>query len=142
MSGDGVATATAVGEGVGELVGALPGGTGSVLVSVTVVGTGETGNGKGVALDSGIHRARPRLLARAVIEAGTLTRRRFLQAVGVTGAAVAAGPMLAAQAAFAAGSCRTRRRCPSAMPLAVLPATNCHSEGEAVSKPYPAGVSS
>ena len=37
-------------------------------------------------------------------EAGRLTRRRFLQAVGVTGAAVAAGPMLAAQAAFAPGS--------------------------------------
>ena len=37
-------------------------------------------------------------------EAATLSRRRFLQAVGVTGAAVAAGPMLAAQAAFATGS--------------------------------------
>lgn len=37
-------------------------------------------------------------------EAGTLSRRRFLQAVGITGAAVAAGPMLSAQAAFASGS--------------------------------------
>jgi uncharacterized protein (DUF1501 family) len=33
----------------------------------------------------------------------SLSRRRFLQAIGVTGAAVAAGPMFSAQAAFAAG---------------------------------------
>lgn len=37
-------------------------------------------------------------------DAGGLSRRRFLQAVGVTGATVAASPMLAARAAFAAGS--------------------------------------
>lgn len=36
------------------------------------------------------------------VECSSLTRRRFLQAIGVTGAAVAAGPMFSAQAAFAA----------------------------------------
>lgn len=36
-------------------------------------------------------------------ESGTLSRRRFLQAIGVTGAAVAASPLLSARAAFAAG---------------------------------------
>jgi uncharacterized protein (DUF1501 family) len=36
--------------------------------------------------------------------AGVLSRRRFLQAAGVTGAAVGASPFLAARAAFAAGA--------------------------------------
>lgn len=36
--------------------------------------------------------------------AGALSRRRFLQAVGVAGAAVAASPMLAARAAYASGT--------------------------------------
>ncbi|GAA0633687.1 DUF1501 domain-containing protein [Sporichthya brevicatena] len=37
-------------------------------------------------------------------EVGTLNRRRFLQALGVTGAAVAATPALSARAAYAAGA--------------------------------------
>lgn len=37
-------------------------------------------------------------------DTNSLSRRRFLQAVGVTGAAVAAGPLLSARAAYAAGS--------------------------------------